>query len=321
MTPSVPRRRPPSAATRLGVVLVALATILSGATIASDPSAPGAATSSPATPAAQATSAAPVTPVAPSPRATAAARTDLMALARETSTPRAASAPKRVASPPAHLTAMSRPSLEPPPGPGAFAMNLYSDGDFTAEARADWCVPAAILTMMNVMDDAVSGARPSQRQLDRIARKLSTPRLVGLGSEPEGWAGTLGRLGYGPYVVRAESTRWAAIEAAARAIRLTGRPVGLLVWRGAHAWVMTGFEATADPAYTDDFRVTRVRIVDPWFPRVSSIWGPARPPDTRVSAAGLADSYLPWVRPGVRYPEKDGRYVLVVPDAGSDGSG
>ena len=27
----------------------------------------------------------------------------------------------------------------------------------------------------------------------------------------------------------------------------TGRPVGLLVWRGAHSWVLHGYEATADP--------------------------------------------------------------------------
>ncbi len=51
---------------------------------------------------------------------------------------------------------------------------------------------------------------------------------------------------------------------AARQMRFTGKPVGLLVWRGAHAWVMSGFKATADPAYTDDFEVTAVWIEDPW---------------------------------------------------------
>lgn len=53
---------------------------------------------------------------------------------------------------------------------------------------------------------------------------------------------------------------------AAKAIRMTGRPVGLVVWRGAHSWVMSGFTATADPASADDFEVHKVFVQDPWFP-------------------------------------------------------
>ena len=207
------------------------------------------------------------------------------------------------------------PVLDPPPRSGRFAIDLYNDEDFVSQARADWCVPASIIAMMRMIGLEGDRATPTQRELDRMARKLSTPRLRGAGSEPEGWAGTLDQLGYGPYEVRAERTRPAAIEAAARALRLTGRPVGLLMWRGAHAWVMSGFRATADPAYTDEFEVTDVYVVDPWYPRVSSIWGPAQPPGARVPARRLAEDFLPWRRPAVRYPEKDGRFVLVVPVA------
>lgn len=208
-----------------------------------------------------------------------------------------------------------RPTLDPPPKGGRFAIDLFEKGDFVSQARADWCVPASILSMMNMIDLDTDRRTPTQRKLDRLARSLSTPRLRGAGSEPEGWAGSLNRLGAGPYEVRAERTRSAAIEVAARALRLTGRPVGLLIWRGAHAWVMSGFRATADPAYTDDFRVTHVRVVDPWYPRASSIWGPAKRPDSIVPVRRLAEDYLAWRRPTVRYPEKDGRYVLVVPVA------
>jgi len=192
-------------------------------------------------------------------------------------------------------------------------LDLYRKGDFVSQARADWCVPASIQTMMNVIDPGASRSRPSQRTLDRLARSLSSARLVGLGSEPEGWAGALNQRGFGPYVVVAERTRQAAFAVAARAIRLTGKPVGLLMWRGAHAWVMSGFEATADPATTDDFTVTHVRVSDPWYPRTSSTWGRARHPDARVAVADLAGSFLPWHRPTVRYAELDGRFVLVVP--------
>jgi hypothetical protein len=205
------------------------------------------------------------------------------------------------------------PALDPPPKAGRFAIDLYDRGDFVSQARADWCVPASILSMMNMIDGDGARSMPTQRELDPLARSLSTDRLRGAGSEPEGWAGSLNRLGAGPYDVRAERTRRAAIEAAARALRLTGRPVGLLMWRGAHAWVMSGFRATADPAYTDDFEVTHIYVVDAWYPRVSSIWGRAQPPGAKVPVRRLAEDFLAWRRPAMRYPEKDWRFVAVIP--------
>ena len=213
------------------------------------------------------------------------------------------------------VEARKTPALDPPPQPGPFAIDLYDKGDFVSQSRVDWCVPASILSMMRMIDLPGERAAPTQANLDSLARSLSTSRLRGAGSEPEGWAGSLNRLGYGPYEVRAERTRKAAIATAARALRLTGRPVGLLVWRGAHAWVVSGFRATADPAYTDDFVVTHLSVVDPWYPRVSSIWGPSKSPDARIRMSLVAKDYLAWRRPAVRYREKDGRFVLVVPVA------
>ena len=105
----------------------------------------------------------------------------------------------------------------------------------------------------------------------------------------------------------------AAIHLAARQVRRTNRPAGLLVWRGAHSWVMSGFTATADPATTNAFVVIAVRIEDVWYPRFSTIWGYSRPPDALVPVSALSADYLPWKRPTGRYPGKDGKYVLVVP--------
>ena len=226
-----------------------------------------------------------------------------------------ASAPPGPTGTPDLRGAREAPALDPPPQPGPFAIDVFDEGDFVSQARVDWCVPASILTMMHMIDIVGDRTIPTQDELDRLARSLSSPRLRGAGSEPEGWAGSLNRLGYGPYKVRAERTRAAAIAAAAHALRLTGRPVGLLIWRGAHAWVMSGFRATADPAYTDDFTVTHIYVQDPWYPRASSIWGPSRPPDAIVRVGLVAEDYLAWGRPAVRYPEKDGQFVLVVPVA------
>jgi hypothetical protein len=203
--------------------------------------------------------------------------------------------------------------VDDPPARSRFVMDLYRLGDFVSQATATWCVPASILTMANVVGDRRAEHMPTQAAVDRMSRSLSSSRLVGAGSEPKGWARTLDRLGFGPYVVGAEWTMVRAIRAAALAIRRTGRPVGLLMWRGAHAWVMTGFEATADPASTTNFRVTTVRVTDPWYPRTSGTWGRTRPPDARVGVDRLARVYLRWRRPTVRYAELDGRFVLVLP--------
>ena len=205
-------------------------------------------------------------------------------------------------------------ALDPPPTAGPLAMDLYRPGDFVSEKEKIWCAAAAVQTMVNVMSPGADRTAATQRQIQRLGRKLGPAPDRGL--EPEGMARALDRLGFGPYEVITERTIPRAVKAAARAVRLTGRPAALLVWRGAHAWVMSGFRATADPALTDDFRVTHVRIEDVWWPRISTIWGESRPPDALVPVRLLPEDYLPWKRPTGRYPGKDGRFVLVVPVAG-----
>jgi hypothetical protein len=207
--------------------------------------------------------------------------------------------------------------FDPPPKRGPFAMNLYHRGDFATQVTKIYCVPGAMQTMMNVMDrGATKASHKVQDGLYRLARRLSTDRLRGQGAEPEGWARGLERLGYGQFEVVVAGSRNGAIRAAARAMRRTNRPVGLLVWRGAHSWVMTGFRATADPARTGRFEVTHVRIVDVWYPRVSSIWGASVPPNTLVPVSRLPEDFLAWRRPLMRHPDKDRRFVIVAPVAG-----
>jgi hypothetical protein len=165
--------------------------------------------------------------------------------------------------------------------------------------------------MMALMDRMSRSRLPTQPALNLRARAYSSARLVGAGSEPRGWARTLDWLGVGPYRVVAEPTLRDAVAVAARALRQTGLPVGLVVWRGAHAWVMSGFTATADPD-RGAFRVLGVRISDPWYPRTTSAFGRPRPPDSLVSVATLARNFLPYRR-SVSYPGLDGRFLLVLP--------
>jgi hypothetical protein len=207
-----------------------------------------------------------------------------------------------------------RVALDPPPAPGPFSIDLYRKGAFVSELKPIWCVPAAMQTSINIMESG----RPdrtfkTQQKLYNLARRHSGEKLGPQGAEPEGWAEGLNELGYGPYEVAVAPSRKAAVEQAAMALRMTGRPVGLLTWKGAHSWVMSGFTATADPAWTSDFRVTALYVEDVWYPAVSRIWGPSLPPDALDPVEKLSIDFLPWRRPTARYPDKDGRFVMVLP--------
>ncbi len=244
--------------------------------------------------------------------------------ARPSIAPQAAASAASLTNAPAATASTAIPPAAGAPAPGrspspSFQLDLFRRDDFVSQQRTDWCVPASIQMMANLAEGRATGTLPSQRTLDRRARALSSSRLVGAGSEPQGWAGVLDQLGYGPYEVIASPTLASAVTSAARALRLTHRPVGLLVWRGAHAWVMSGFTATADPALTDAFRVTGIRISDPWYPRRRGSFGPTHAPDSSIGIAALARNFLPWHRPLARYAELDGRFVLVLPVPGELG--
>ena len=76
-------------------------------------------------------------------------------------------------------------------------------------------------------------------------------------------------------------------------MRTTGRPVGLLMWHGRHAWVMSGFRATADPLLTDDFKVTSVIVEDPLYPYGSKVWGPSPRPGEALTPKQLGRQFVP----------------------------
>lgn len=205
-----------------------------------------------------------------------------------------------------------------------FSINLYQDGDFASQRTAYWCIGASMQMMLNIIgltdDDSRAGQErymrlarssgPSLRQVDHGQPDLAGGALRGAGSS--GWASALVVLKAGGYRQDAIDGYVPAVRAAADALRRTGRPVGLIVWRGAHAWVMSGFTASADPLVDPDFEVTGVYIQDPWYPRISSIWGPGQKPNSWIPINGLKSDFLPR-RGGAWHAELAGKYVLVLP--------
>ena len=207
---------------------------------------------------------------------------------------------------------------------GEYSINLYVKGDFASQRTQYWCIGASMQMMLNIVgltdDDSRAGQErymrlarargPSLRQVDHGQSAEAAGGLRGAGSS--GWAKGLVELGAGDYREQAVDGYAEAIRDAAFALRRTSRPVGLIVWRGAHAWVMSGFTATADPLADPDFRVTGVYVQDPWYPRVSSIWGPGKKPNSWISVKALKSDFLPR-RGGRWHAELAGKYVLVLP--------
>jgi len=184
-------------------------------------------------------------------------------------------------------------------------MNLYRKGDFVSQVTKEQCMAAAMQIMLNIIRSKDDRTAAFQKRLDTLAQQLS--RMKNGGSEPRGWAAGLTQLGGGKYRVEVAPSRTKAILRAVTAMRATGRPVGLLVWRGAHSWVLHGYEATADPLAGVPFEVTHLYVTDPWYPRISSIWGPSRGPNARITPKQLEEDYLPWRRPtGFRGPPRSG---------------
>ena len=176
------------------------------------------------------------------------------------------------------------------PEPEPFDMNLYRKGDFVAQYTFEWCVGASLQMALNMTTDETRSTRKDQGALWAMARDRSFSPFGG--ANPRGWTAALNDLGIGPYELVSLATFDEALTVAAEAIRATKRPVGLVMWRGRHAWVMSGFESTADPREFDAFDVTGIRVHDPLYPHGSSVWGASPKPNALVSPRTLAKQFV-----------------------------
>ena len=186
------------------------------------------------------------------------------------------------------------------PWDGSF--DLFRSGVFSTQRTFTWCVAASVQMMLNISLGQRDHSRADQKMYMGYAKRhdLYPPGSSARGTDPQGWTEAInhfeGSTGY--HVVTSSSFRW-AVQKAVKRLRLTGKPVGLIVAHSNHAWVMTGFSATADPAATTGYSVTAVYILGPLYPRQQQ-YGYDMPPDTRVSYERLrafltpyADTVLP----------------------------
>jgi hypothetical protein len=200
-----------------------------------------------------------------------------------------------------------------------YRLDVARRGDFVAQTNFVQCVGASMQMMLNITRPKDDRTARTQLRLQTLARSLSPSRPDGRirnGASVVGWSAGLNELGAGPYLLVGTATIDEALQLAAIAIRDTGRPVGLLMWQGRHAWVMSGFKATADPRKSGDFRVTGVTVLDPLYPHGSARWGPSPKPGQLLTVAQLGRQFVPRRHgPGASQwlAGFGGMYVMVLP--------
>jgi hypothetical protein len=202
------------------------------------------------------------------------------------------------------------PSPTPPPPTEAFAMNLYRRGDYVAQYTFEWCVGASMQMTLNMATDRDDRTRARQQELWEMARDRSFSPFGG--ASPVGWTKALNDVGAGPYELVSVPDLDGALRTAAAAIRATGRPVGLVMWSGRHAWMMSGFTSLGDPAKDAGFRVTGVRVLDPLHPHGSRRWGPSPAPNALVDPAVVGEQFVARLGGRVDLGVAPG-YLLILP--------
>lgn len=191
-------------------------------------------------------------------------------------------------------------------------MDLYRAGVFTTQKTWLWCTAAAIQITRNIVFHRTDHTYSSQRTYFswmRAHNRYSLPLSAGV--DAQGWAMGFGHFVNANYKLYAWSTFGAALKAAAIHIRRTNRPAGITVDHGNHAWLITGFTATADPAVTTSFAVTSVRVVGPLW-GLQSVNGYDMRPDTKLTPSQLHHYFTPWWYAPKRMVW-DGKYVEILP--------
>jgi hypothetical protein len=205
------------------------------------------------------------------------------------------------------------PTPKPPRRPVDVRLRAAPGRIFASQLTNDWCAVAGTQIVL-AMHGAIDNTDEAQRRLaGGIDRWESWKDSHNGGWGPAAIAEALADHGVKGYEIRAYRRRDLALRDAAIALSRTKAPVVLIAWRGAHTWIMTGYRADADPTVFRDATITGTYIYDPWYPRISTIWGESDGPGVFQDDAEMERNFLRWERPEGEYVERDGRYIAVVP--------
>ena len=240
-------------------------------------------------------------------------------------------APTATASPVPTVRPSTAPSASPSPTPLVRAPVDVAVVDdyaavFASQLTEKDCAVAATQMVLAILGLGDTSQGFQQQIKDRIGEWEAFDDSQNGGWGPAAVGLALADYGATGYEVRAYDTYTDALRDSAIAITELDKPVVMFPWWGAHSWVMTGYRADADPTLFDNAVISGAYILDPWYPRVSSIWGASDGPGNFEDLAELErnwpayqgppgyESIGPgWTRPEGAYPERDGRFIVLMP--------
>ena len=222
------------------------------------------------------------------------------------------------------------PTPSPSPTPARVAVDVDVVDDpalvFTSQITDKDCAVAGTQMVLTILGLGNPSNEFQTEIHDRIGEWESLDDSLNGGWGPAAVSLALAAYGAPGYEIRAYDVYTDALRDSAIAISRTDMPVVMFPWWGAHTWVMTGFRADADPTFFSDATITGAYILDPWYPRVSSIWGASDPPGNFEDLAELERNWPAyqgppgyeaigpgWTRPEGAYPGRDGKFVLLLP--------
>jgi hypothetical protein len=186
--------------------------------------------------------------------------------------------------------------------------NLFRSNAFVTQKTFKWCVAASVQMMVNLVRNHSDRTAKTQRKVITYAQQWDNgPYGEDGGTDTTGWIRALQHFGAGKYRAVGATTPERALRIAATAMRQTGRPAGIMVMEGRHAWVLHGFESRTDPQRDRRANVRAVRISGPLYP-VQQANGYDPKPNTRLTTKALEKFFLPTI-----VGEQAGQYVVIVP--------
>jgi hypothetical protein len=192
-------------------------------------------------------------------------------------------------------------------------IDLYRPGVFTTQKTWYWCTAADVQIMRNIVHHKTNHSKAQQRRFFDYMRARDRYRIpLRDGVDPVGWTAGLRRFVDPRYRLVSSGSYKDALRSAVRNLRLTNLPVAIAVAHGNHAWVLTGFTATADPAASNRFRVTSVRVTGPLWGLQNRRYGYDMRPDTKLSRKQLKRFFTPWHYARIRMVW-EGRWVSMQP--------
>ena len=224
----------------------------------------------------------------------------------------------------------NRPSTPATPTPVREPVNVKLVTDhqavFASQATEKWCAVAGTQMVLAILGLGDTSVEFQSEIADRIGEWQSWEDSHNGGWGPAAVQRALAAYGADGYEVRAYASYTDALHDSALAISTMRKPVVMFPWWGAHTWVMTGYRADADPTVFPDARIRGAYILDPWYPRFSSIWGQSDVPGNFENLAELERNWpvyggpAPyqeigpgWTRPEGAYPDRDGKFVVLIP--------